>query len=125
MYNGRKRDFAAASRVAEHRKREDEAPRLRDQAPHLETLRLTFYEPQASSASYARPIVVATAPAFFAVRCLEPACDGRYDLTAPIVQAIRQRLTSYTGEVTCTGICNDKLCERTLIYVCAATYRPE
>jgi hypothetical protein len=72
--------------------------------------------------SYVRPIVVATAPAHFAIRCMEPRCDGRHDLTAPVMQAIRQRLTNYTGQSACNGIVNNTLCQRILTYVCEATY---
>jgi hypothetical protein len=73
--------------------------------------------------SYIRPIVVATAPAHFEVRCTEPKCDGRHDLTQPILRAIRQSLDSCTGESSCGGIIGNVMCDRTLAYVAEATYR--
>jgi hypothetical protein len=126
MFSGRKRDQAQVEATAEHRKREDAAPRLRDRAPQLRTLRLTLDEMRPNGGStataYARPIVVATAPAHFEVRCMEPRCDGRHDLTAPILQALSQRLTTYSGESQCNGVINDQLCDRTLKYAYEATY---
>jgi hypothetical protein len=126
MFNGRKRDQARAEASAENRRREDAAPRLLARVPQLQSLRLKFEEMRenggSTAASYARPIVVASAPAFFEVRCTEPRCDGRHDLTVPILRALSDHLTSYEGESVCRGVINDALCDRTLKYSCEATY---
>jgi hypothetical protein len=126
MFNGYKRDHAHAEAAAEHRKREDDAPRLRSAAPDLKTLRLTFDEVRPNGAStataYARPIVVASAPAHFEVRCMEPRCDGRHDLTAPILRALSDRLKTYRGQSVCNGVINNTMCDRTLTYSYEATY---
>jgi hypothetical protein len=115
MFSGRKRDQAQVEAAAEHRKREDAAPRLRTSAPTLRTLRLTLDEMRPNGGStataYARPIVVANAPAHFEVRCM-----------APILRALSQRLTIYHGESQCNGVINDQMCDRTLKYSCEATY---
>lgn len=128
MYHGRKRDFAQTEAAAAHRRRQDAAPPLRDQAPDLETLRLSFDERRPGGAAtampYARPIVVSTARAYFEFRCMEQRCDGRHDLTAIILKALRERRTSITQEQTCTGfVDNAAACDRTLIVTCEATYR--
>ena len=125
MYNGRRGNQSEATQ--EHRQREDASPRLSAEAPHLASLRLMLEEQRGDNAptgiSYVRPIVVATAPAHFAIRCMEPRCDGRHDVTEPIMQAIRQRLARYVGHSACHGVVNNALCQRTLNYVCEATYR--
>jgi hypothetical protein len=126
MFNGRKRDQARAEASAENRRREDAAVRLLSRVPRLQTLRLKFDEVRtnggSSAASYAKPIVVATAPAVFEVRCTEPRCDGRHDLTSAILRALGDGLASYEGESVCHGYINDSPCDRTLKYSCEATY---
>jgi len=127
MNYNRKRDPALAEAAAEHRRREDSATRLRDEVPNLLTLRLSFEEIRAEgrmqAMSYVRPIVVASAPAFFEVRCMEARCDGRHDLTAPILRALKQQLTTSRGESTCEGMVGDQPCNRAMSYVCDATFR--
>jgi hypothetical protein len=126
MFNGRKRDQAAAEALAERRRREDAAPRLLERAPQLRSLRLWFEEGRAGGGvlalPYSRPIVVASAPAQFDVPCMEPRCDGRHDLTSAILRALDQRLTNYEGESVCNGVVNLVGCDRTLKYRCEATY---
>ena len=126
MYNGRKRDQAGAEALAEHRRREDAAPRLRARVPNLQTLRLTFDEVRpngaATALSYTRPIVVASAPAHFEVRCMEPRCDGRHDLTAAILRALSEGQTLHRGESACNGLIQNMPCDRTISYSFEATY---
>jgi hypothetical protein len=126
MFSGRKRDQAQVEAAAEQRRREDAAPRLLATAPQLRTLRLTLDELRPNGGStataYARPIVVASAPAHFEVRCMEPRCDGRHDLTGPILRALSERKTTFQGESQCNGAINDQLCDRTLKYAYEATY---
>ncbi|HKP59860.1 MAG TPA: hypothetical protein VJV78_24215 [Polyangiales bacterium] len=127
MYQGRKRDFAQTEAAAAQRRRQDAAPPLRDQAPDLETLRLSFDERRPDGATpampYARPIVVASARAHFEFRCMEPRCDGRHDLTAVILKALRERRASTVAEQACNGVIDNTACDRTLIVTCEATYR--
>ena len=127
MYQRRRRDQPVSEATAEHRRREDAAPRLRDAAPKLESLRVTFEDVQEPGRtqfpSYVRPIVVASAPAHFEVRCMEPKCDGRHDLTPQILAAIARSQVSFSGQSTCNGMVADAGCTRTLAYTCEATYR--
>jgi hypothetical protein len=122
-----KRDPARAEAAAAFRRRHDAAPWLRDQAPELQSLRLTFDDarPDESSSgrSYARPVIVESARAHFEVRCLEPRCDGVHDLTAAIVRAIRERKTSTSITSECRGMINNQPCTRTLVCSCELGYR--
>jgi hypothetical protein len=123
----RKRDPALAEAAAEHRRREDAAPRLCDEVPRLLSLRITFEDVReqgrVAAPSYARPVVVATAPAHFEIRCMEPKCDGQHDLTSRMLQSLRQGLARFVGQSNCNGMVGDVPCDRTLGYSCEATYR--
>ncbi len=127
MNYNRKRDPALAEAAADQRRREDSAPRLRDEVPQLLSLRLSIEEVRTEGhmpgTSYVRPIVVASAPAHFEIRCMEPRCDGRHDLTTPILRALKQSLPKSTGESTCDGLVAGEPCNRTLAYTADATYR--
>lgn len=127
MINKRRRTPAQIEMAAEQLRRERAAPRLRQEAPALVSLRLTFEDLRSADAignvSYAKPIVVATAPAYFDVRCAEPRCDGRHDLTAAVLTALRARRTSASGQSVCDGWVGDAACNRALTYGCEATYR--
>jgi hypothetical protein len=113
--------------AAEQRQREHAAPRLHRELPALVSLRLTLDDLRPhdgiGSVSYAKPIVVATAPSHFEIRCAEPRCDGRHDLTAPIVSALRAGLPSSSGRSACSGWVGEMSCDRTLTYGYQATYR--
>jgi hypothetical protein len=110
----------------EHRRREDAAPRLLDEVAHLKSLRLLLedvrVEGRLPAQPYVKPVVVESAPAHFEIRCMEPRCDGRHDLTQAILRALRQSLAAYSGESSCNGRIGDAACDRTLSYVCEATY---
>jgi hypothetical protein len=123
----RERQLAQKEATAEHRRREDAAPRLRDAVERLVSLRLRFDdirdEGRMLIASYARPIVVESAPAHFEVRCLEPRCTGRHDLTPAIMHALRRSEVCFTGASDCDGMVGNEPCDRVLGYTCEATYR--
>jgi hypothetical protein len=123
----RRRDSAALERTLDRRRREDAAPRLRQDVPGLLTLRLRFDDIRAEGrlviSSYVRPVLVANAPSHFEVRCMEPRCDGRHDLTYPILRALRRSEPEFSGQSNCNGLVADVPCDRTLGYVCYATYR--
>lgn len=121
-----RRDHERIEATAEHRRREDAAPRLRDEVPTLRTLRLHFEErreaAQLNAISYSKPVVVASAPASFEVRCMEPRCDGRHDLTREMTAALRKQLTTFSSESACNGFVGDIACDRLLVYSFVATY---
>ncbi|MEQ9320095.1 MAG: hypothetical protein RIF41_13105 [Polyangiaceae bacterium] len=72
---------------------------------------------------YAKLIVVDRAPALFEIRCGDKSCDGGgHDLTRPIMVALREGLTDFSGEDACSGYQRDRPCERCLRYRVLATY---
>lgn len=115
-----------AEALAEQRSREDSAPRLRDEVATLRSLRFVFGDQRTddriTAASYVRPIVVASAPALFEIRCMEPRCDGRHDLTRAVLHALRRSEGTFIGESPCSGMVRDVPCDHTLAYTGEATY---
>ena len=120
------RDLQALQAAAEHRRREDEAARLYEQVYRLKSLRLRFgdFRPEGRQAAqpYIKLVVIPTAPALFEIRCMEPRCDGRHDLTYEVMQALRQAKTSFSGESPCRGNVGVLECDHVLSYEGAATY---
>lgn len=111
----------------EQRRREDAAPHLRDVVPGLKSVRLRVEDhPVAGRTAawpYTRHIIVETAPALFTVRCTEPRCDGRHDLTAQILRDLRETIRASEGESACQGNIGDAACDRILHYSCEAEFR--
>jgi len=126
MNRMRQRDLDELEATMERRRREDAAPRLRDQVEDLESLRLRFedvrLEGRTRAISYSKPIAVATAPACFDIRCMEVRCNGRHDLTAPVLRALREAKISFVGSSDCNGMIGDVPCDHTLAYTCEAKY---
>jgi hypothetical protein len=128
MYNSRRRSEAAL-RATERRKREDDAPRLKEEVPRLEELRLEIEEflgdSTVSAARHSRLIVVDRAPALFEFPCTEPSCnDGGHDLTHAILRALRTEATEFRGEDSCYGRLGTSAspCRRVLRYLAHAKY---
>jgi len=123
----RKPDPAQIEAAAEQRRRERAAPRLCQAAPALVSLRFKFEDLRSGTdvdgILYAKPIVVATAPAHFDLRCVEPRCDGRHDLTESIMAALRAKRPTFSGESPCNGLVAGESCSRTLYYSYEATYQ--
>jgi hypothetical protein len=123
-----RRNQANIEASAEQRRREDAATRLRDEVATLRTLRIRFDERrtdgQFPGMSYSKVIVVESAPATFEIRCTEPRCDGRHDLTSHVLLSLRRQLTTFKAESACRGIVGDLECNRVLAYTCEATYAP-
>jgi hypothetical protein len=119
---------AAALRSAERRQREDEAPRLGQEVPELESLRLSIEERSVGSAlsapKHVRHIVVATAPALFLVACGDPRCtDGGHDITSEVMSALHARRESFDGEQECRGMLGPSPCTRVIAFTAEAGYR--
>ena len=121
-----RRDHARIEANAEQRRREDATTRLCDEIPTLETLRFHFEDQRQSgdltAMAYSKPIVVKSAPASFEIRCMEPRCDGRHDLSREILNALRKNLTTYAGKNACDGVVGEIGCNRVLSYTFVATY---
>jgi hypothetical protein len=126
--NLRKRRTEAAERFAERRKREDDAPRLKDRVPELATLKLDVEESHDTTgtarAKHARHIVVDRAPALFVVPCGDPSCEGGgYDITDTIMRALTSHSETFEAEDHCYGSIGSAQCRRTLKVTGTATYR--
>jgi hypothetical protein len=126
--NFRRRKTEAAERFAERRRREDAAPRLKDRAPELESLRLEIEELHDTSdtarAKHVRHIVVEHAPALFVFPCGDPSCEGGgYDVTDAVMRALDSHAEHFTAEDHCYGSVGSASCARTLRVNGTATYK--
>ena len=124
----RSRFGEAAQRFAERRRREDEAPRLREQVPSLASLRLELEDRRpaslAAESKHIRHVVVDNAPALFFVPCVDPACrDGGHDVTYGILRSLASGAPSFEGEDTCHGSIGTAECGHILHFRAIATYR--
>ena len=124
-----RRNTEAADRMRERRRLEDAAPRLAHEVPALKTLRLTLSfrrgEVKLLDASYVRVVVVPTASALFDIACADSTCrEGGHALSAPMLQALRSKLTHFSGELSCRGSAgtSGNACGSVLIYEADATY---
>lgn len=129
MNRGRRGSFRtseAAQRFAERRRREDEAPRLKDEVSTLETLALSLSDSRGvadPATTHLRHVVVAHAPALFEIPCADAACkDGGHEISHAVMRALREGRTAFEGEDVCHGSVGSAPCGRVLRYVATATY---
>jgi hypothetical protein len=125
MMNHR-RNSPAALRFADRRRREDEAPKLRDEVQGLTGLRLEIEDCSGVTASkHVRRVMVDSAPALFLVPCVDPRCtDGEHDLTHAVMQALRSHKTSFQGTDECHGSLGPSPCPRVVRFEGIAEYGP-
>jgi hypothetical protein len=126
MMGGNGRD--AAARFAERRRVEEEAQRLRDVVPRLESCRIEIAEGRndatSGEVSHTRIVVVAVAPALFLFPCGDPSCrDGGHDVTREILAGLCAGKTEVKGEDACYGRVGTADCGRILRYRVVAGYR--
>lgn len=119
----------AAERFAERRRREDEAPRLRDVVPDLVACRIEIAERRADATTvevaHTRHLVVARAPALLVIPCSDPSCrDGGHDISSALLRGLRERRIDIRGEDTCHGDVGPAHCGRVLSFSALAQYRP-
>lgn len=117
----------AMMRAQERRRREDSAPRLKQQVSRLKELELEFEDyagdGEVLASRHIRHVVVDRAPALFEVPCQEPKCrDGGHDLTDEIMRALRAAAPEFDGEDRCHGQLGTGECHRVLKFVGRATY---
>jgi hypothetical protein len=124
MY-GRSRE--ASERFAERRRREDEAPRLKEAVPNLGSLRLEVEEHRGTSAvaetRHVRIVMVDRGPALFVLPCGDSECrDGGHDITNEVMDRLRQGAKDFVVEDRCFGNVRDVACGRIVRVLAAATY---
>jgi hypothetical protein len=112
---------------AERWQREDDAPRLADQAPQLKQLRLemseTFEGRRVLDSNRIGHIIVARAAARFEVPCSDARCkDGGHDLTREVMINLRQQRRSFVGQDQCSGYVGERPCARVLEFVAHAEF---
>jgi hypothetical protein len=117
----------AGLRSAERRKREDEAPRIKDRVPRLESLRLEISERRAGGiepdVSHVKRVVVDSAPALFDLSCCDRSCkDGGHDITRMIMTELERGSERFEGEDACHGSLGTAPCGRVLHFTGIATY---
>lgn len=128
MSRFRHRQSEASVRAADRRKREDDAPRLLERVPDLESLQLEIEERRAGSAvsesRYVRRVVLPHAPALVVVPCMDNDCaDGGHELTDIVLRALALRETEFEGEDACRGYTKTRECQRVIHFVGKASYR--
>lgn len=121
----RRKNSPAALRFEERRRREDDAPRLCAQVPHLVSLRLEIEERSGiTSTKHVRRVLIDRAPALFLVPCTDARCaDGEHDLTTTVMRALRARETTFEGQDECNGSLGLSTCARVLHFDALAEYR--
>lgn len=112
---------------AERWKREDEAPRLRDLFPNLDTMQLETDEREEGRTNggvrCTRPINVERAGALFEIRCGEPRCDSPgHDITGSVVGGLQRRENVFVGETYCSGMVGQYQCKRILRFIVKASW---
>jgi hypothetical protein len=128
MMKSRRRSSPQAVRFAERCKREDDAPRLREQVPNLISLQLDIEDRScvAEGSAHTRRVVIDRAPALFLLPCADPRCtDGEHDLTSMVMRALRSEETSFHGEDPCGGSVGPSACSRVLQFEALAAYGRE
>lgn len=123
-----RRNLEAAQRAAARRQREDDAPRLRDKVPGLESLKLEIDEVRGAEAvagaSHIRRVVVEHAPALFVIPCSDRECkEGGHDVTEPILADLGAQKQAFDGQHACAGQVGTAPCGLTMRYRATATYR--
>lgn len=121
-----RRNNQAALRFAERRRREDEALKLGQQVPDLDSLEIEIEERSgAGGTKHIRRFMVDHAPALFLVACGDPRCtEGEHDLTHEVMRALRARQTSFRGTDECAGSIGTSSCLRVIHFDGTARYRP-
>src|SRR5258706_14659316 len=122
MASFRSRSTEASLAAAERRQREDRAPRLRAEAPTLETLKLEIEEMRQGASVpetvHVKHVAVAHAPALFDLPCLDTTCTGGgHDVTTQVVAALRSPPTRFQGGHACNGTTPAPAGPRVLRYV--------
>jgi hypothetical protein len=123
-----RQNLEAKERLAERRRREDQAPRLKLEVPTLESLHFEVDEMRGGEiiggSAHTRRIVVESAPALFVIACSDRTCrEGGFDLTAEIMRSLRSGATHFDGELACQGDLSYVRCGRVLRYRATAKYR--
>jgi hypothetical protein len=108
-------------------KRENDAPRLKDEVPGVLKLQLELEELQEdrpiAGTRRVRHFVLANASARFEIPCGEEKCEGGgHDVSHEVLSRLRAREPAFSGRNNCGGMVKDRGCDRTLRYAALAEY---
>ncbi len=109
-------------------KREDEAPRLKEKAPTLASLRLELEEySEGHSIVGTRRVtlvVVDHAAALFEIPCSDSKCEeGGHEVTREVLAALSKQPSRFEFESGCHGYLGQRPCGRTLKVIGQAEYK--
>jgi hypothetical protein len=109
-------------------KREDDAPRLKQEVPNLDALRMSLEEFSGGhrivGTSRIQHVVVAQASTRFEIPCGDSKCeDGGHDLTRDMLTALRSGREAFSGSSVCSGRVGERACDRGLEYSFTAKYQ--
>ncbi len=124
-----RRHSEATTRFEERRRREDDAPRLRDAVPKLRTLRLDLEEYRHGGTHpmvrHTRHVVIDRAAALFVIPCGERDCDGVHDITRDVLRMLERSTEEFQGMHDCDGLRHQVTCNHRLSYLAHASYRAD
>jgi hypothetical protein len=108
-------------------KRENDAPRLKDEVPKLESVRMSLEEfgggHSIAGTSRVQHVVVAQASSRFEIPCGDSKCEeGGHDLTHEALAQLRAGKDAFEGTSICIGRVGERPCERMLKYSVQAKY---
>ncbi|HEU5073450.1 MAG TPA: hypothetical protein VFU02_04745 [Polyangiaceae bacterium] len=109
-------------------KREDEAPRLKEKAPMLASLRLELEEfSEGHSIVGTRRVtlvVIDHAAALFEIPCSDPKCEeGGHEITREVLSELAKQPPRFEIESGCHGYMANRPCGRTLRVIGQAEYK--
>ncbi len=124
---GRRGQSVAAKEAVARRQREDDAPRLKDVAGHVTSLKFAIEETQdgieLAEVKHTRRIVLDHASARFEFACTEAKCEGGgHDITRDVLDGLEARKAEFGGKHACTGATEHAPCTRVLIFEAEAEY---
>ncbi len=110
-------------------KRENDAPRLKDEVPKLQTVRMNLEEysggHSVAGTSRIQHVVVAQASSRFEIPCGDSKCEeGGHDITRDALAQLRAARPEFEGSSVCVGHVGERPCERQLKYSVQAKYDP-
>jgi len=124
---GTRRKSEAVARFEERRRREREAPRLRERVPNLASLRFDIVEAHGATQSepkHARIIMVDTSPALFTLSCADRSCrDGGHEITTAVMRGLLDGHGHFTIDQRCEGTVGSAACGRDMHVEVTATFR--
>lgn len=126
-----RRNSEVAERTRQRQQREDEAPRLHEEFPSLESLKLEMSyrrgDTNADEATHVRQVVLGRAPSLFVVPCANRDCkDGGHDITQEVIRGLRGSRERFEGKMSCNGTLGSAgaPCTSVLSYTVIAKYKP-